>query len=203
MGSCIVSELKVWSWLWAFLCNFRFVPNTNISIPTHYFIVLTCCKNPGQSVSACSDKLQTVSFLIPHRPDNMEICKVSYKKKPNSGEFWSLFLFLLVSFVNKPLGQRKWNRIIPIQRDSSKQKAFFVCMFMVCWKSLRGVTWTRNKSSYFVQKLKVFHFFQSPEQNNSRLCFLVLIRFCSVPKPEQERDWRLKTLLLAGSDCFT
>ncbi|XP_037549053.1 venom phosphodiesterase 1 [Nematolebias whitei] len=53
----------------------QFVPNTNISIPTHYFIVLTSCKNPGQSVSACSGELQTACFLIPHRADNMESCK--------------------------------------------------------------------------------------------------------------------------------
>uniref|UniRef100_A0A3Q3FAU3 Venom phosphodiesterase 1-like n=1 Tax=Kryptolebias marmoratus TaxID=37003 RepID=A0A3Q3FAU3_KRYMA len=53
----------------------QFVPGTNISIPTHYFVVLTSCKDSGQPVSTCMDQLQTVSFLLPHRADNTESCK--------------------------------------------------------------------------------------------------------------------------------
>uniref|UniRef100_A0A3B3VG78 Venom phosphodiesterase 2-like n=1 Tax=Poecilia latipinna TaxID=48699 RepID=A0A3B3VG78_9TELE len=53
----------------------EFVPGTNITIPTHYFVVLTSCKNAGQPVSSCDGELQTVSFLLPHRADNMERCK--------------------------------------------------------------------------------------------------------------------------------
>ncbi|XP_051811061.1 venom phosphodiesterase 1 [Acanthochromis polyacanthus] len=53
----------------------QFVPGTNISIPTHYFVVLTSCKNSNQPVSACVGELQTVSFLLPHRADNSESCK--------------------------------------------------------------------------------------------------------------------------------
>uniref|UniRef100_A0A3B3YZS2 ENPP1-3/EXOG-like endonuclease/phosphodiesterase domain-containing protein n=1 Tax=Poecilia mexicana TaxID=48701 RepID=A0A3B3YZS2_9TELE len=53
----------------------QFVPGTNITIPTHYFVVLTSCKNAGQPVSACGGELQTVSFLLPHRADNTERCK--------------------------------------------------------------------------------------------------------------------------------
>uniref|UniRef100_A0A3B5MQ91 Extracellular Endonuclease subunit A domain-containing protein n=1 Tax=Xiphophorus couchianus TaxID=32473 RepID=A0A3B5MQ91_9TELE len=53
----------------------QFVPGTNISIPTHYFVVLTSCKNAGEPVSACGGELQTVSFLLPHRADNEERCK--------------------------------------------------------------------------------------------------------------------------------
>ncbi|CAJ1082841.1 ectonucleotide pyrophosphatase/phosphodiesterase family member 3-like [Xyrichtys novacula] len=54
----------------------HFVPGTNISIPTHYFIVLTSCKDSAISVSACAGELQTVSFLLPHKPNNAESCKV-------------------------------------------------------------------------------------------------------------------------------
>uniref|UniRef100_A0AAQ5WYH9 SMB domain-containing protein n=1 Tax=Amphiprion ocellaris TaxID=80972 RepID=A0AAQ5WYH9_AMPOC len=53
----------------------QFVPGTNISIPTHYFVVLTSCRDSNQPVSACVGELQTVSFLLPHRADNSESCK--------------------------------------------------------------------------------------------------------------------------------
>ncbi|KAM3858557.1 venom phosphodiesterase 1 [Diretmus argenteus] len=53
----------------------QFVPGTNISIPTHYFAVLTSCRNPSQPVNACAGELQTVSFLLPHRQDNSESCQ--------------------------------------------------------------------------------------------------------------------------------
>ncbi|XP_073319074.1 venom phosphodiesterase 1 [Pagrus major] len=55
----------------------QFVSGTNISIPTHYFVVLTSCKDSALPVNACSGELQTVSFLLPHRHNNMESCKSS------------------------------------------------------------------------------------------------------------------------------
>ncbi|KAL6100248.1 uncharacterized protein ACO6RY_01897 [Pungitius sinensis] len=55
----------------------QFVSGTNISVPTHFFAVLTGCRDSAQSVSACGGELQTVSFLWPHRPDNSESCKSS------------------------------------------------------------------------------------------------------------------------------
>lgn len=54
----------------------RFVPGTDIPVPTHYFAVLTSCRNSTKSVSACDGELQAVSFLLPHRPDNSESCQV-------------------------------------------------------------------------------------------------------------------------------
>uniref|UniRef100_A0A3B4UIJ6 Venom phosphodiesterase 1-like n=1 Tax=Seriola dumerili TaxID=41447 RepID=A0A3B4UIJ6_SERDU len=53
----------------------QFVSGTNISIPTHYFAVLTSCRDSAQSVTTCMGELQTVSFLLPHRPNNSESCK--------------------------------------------------------------------------------------------------------------------------------
>uniref|UniRef100_A0A3B4UIF2 Venom phosphodiesterase 1-like n=1 Tax=Seriola dumerili TaxID=41447 RepID=A0A3B4UIF2_SERDU len=50
----------------------EFVSGTNISIPTHYFAVLTSCRDSAQSVTTCMGELQTVSFLLPHRPNNSE-----------------------------------------------------------------------------------------------------------------------------------
>uniref|UniRef100_A0A673H8M3 Venom phosphodiesterase 1-like n=1 Tax=Sinocyclocheilus rhinocerous TaxID=307959 RepID=A0A673H8M3_9TELE len=52
----------------------EFVAGSSIPVPTHYFVVLTSCKNDTQTVSECSAELQTVSFLLPHRSDNMESC---------------------------------------------------------------------------------------------------------------------------------
>ncbi|XP_076013174.1 ectonucleotide pyrophosphatase/phosphodiesterase family member 3 [Genypterus blacodes] len=53
----------------------RFVPGTTIPVPTHYFAVLTMCRNSSRPVSLCSGELQTVSFLLPHRPNNSESCQ--------------------------------------------------------------------------------------------------------------------------------
>ncbi|XP_059837551.1 venom phosphodiesterase 2-like [Hypanus sabinus] len=43
-------------------------------IPTHYFIVLTNCKNRAQSPLQCKDSLEALAFILPHRPDNSESC---------------------------------------------------------------------------------------------------------------------------------
>ncbi|XP_041867733.1 venom phosphodiesterase [Melanotaenia boesemani] len=53
----------------------EFVPSTNISIPTHYFVVLTSCKDTSEAVGACKGGLQTASFLFPHRADTSESCQ--------------------------------------------------------------------------------------------------------------------------------
>ncbi|RXM33456.1 Ectonucleotide pyrophosphatase/phosphodiesterase family member 3 [Acipenser ruthenus] len=52
----------------------RFIKGTNILIPTHYFAVLTSCDNGSQPVLDCKKALQTVSFIMPHRQDNSEVC---------------------------------------------------------------------------------------------------------------------------------
>ncbi|XP_034016259.1 ectonucleotide pyrophosphatase/phosphodiesterase family member 3 [Thalassophryne amazonica] len=53
----------------------QFISNTSIPIPTHYFAILTSCRNSSQAVNTCNGELQTVSFMLPHRPDNSESCK--------------------------------------------------------------------------------------------------------------------------------
>ena len=53
----------------------QIVSGTRIPIPTHYFVVLTSCGNTTEPVHSCGGELQTVSFLLPHRPDNSESCK--------------------------------------------------------------------------------------------------------------------------------
>lgn len=60
----------------------RSVSGTNISIPTHYFVLVTSCRDSALSVDGCHGELQTVSFLLPHRPDNSESCKVKTPTTP-------------------------------------------------------------------------------------------------------------------------
>ncbi|KAI4876707.1 hypothetical protein NFI96_017986, partial [Prochilodus magdalenae] len=52
----------------------EFVAGTRIPIPSHYFAVLTSCLNSNQTANECQGELQTVCFILPHRPDNAESC---------------------------------------------------------------------------------------------------------------------------------
>lgn len=56
---------------------FRYVPDTDVPIPTHYFVVLTSCKNNAYTPDSCSESLDVLPFIIPHRPTNVESCPVS------------------------------------------------------------------------------------------------------------------------------
>ncbi|CAD7675106.1 unnamed protein product [Nyctereutes procyonoides] len=53
--------------------NRRLIHNQEILIPTHFFIVLTNCKDTFQTPSQCDD-LDSLAFILPHRPDNSESC---------------------------------------------------------------------------------------------------------------------------------
>ncbi|XP_073930612.1 ectonucleotide pyrophosphatase/phosphodiesterase family member 3 isoform X2 [Castor canadensis] len=50
------------------------VENTDVPIPTHYFVVLTSCKNKSYTPDNCPGWLDVLPFIIPHRPTNMESC---------------------------------------------------------------------------------------------------------------------------------
>ncbi|XP_067881145.1 ectonucleotide pyrophosphatase/phosphodiesterase family member 3-like isoform X2 [Heterodontus francisci] len=52
----------------------KHVKDTAIPIPTHYYIVLTNCKNTTQTLQHCEGSLIARSFILPHRPDNSESC---------------------------------------------------------------------------------------------------------------------------------
>eukprot|EP00069_Balaena_mysticetus_P020421 bmy_12935T0 len=52
----------------------EYVVNTSVPIPTHYFVVLTSCKNKTQTPDACPGWLDVLPFVIPHRPTNVESC---------------------------------------------------------------------------------------------------------------------------------
>uniref|UniRef100_A0A8C3PNS3 Ectonucleotide pyrophosphatase/phosphodiesterase 3 n=1 Tax=Calidris pygmaea TaxID=425635 RepID=A0A8C3PNS3_9CHAR len=52
----------------------QYVNNTEIPVPTHYFVVLTSCKNKSYTPLNCLGSLDALSFILPHRPDNTESC---------------------------------------------------------------------------------------------------------------------------------
>ncbi|XP_030890705.1 ectonucleotide pyrophosphatase/phosphodiesterase family member 3 [Leptonychotes weddellii] len=51
-----------------------YMENTTVPIPTHYFVVLTSCKNQSHTPEACPGWLDVLPFIIPHRPTNVESC---------------------------------------------------------------------------------------------------------------------------------
>ncbi|XP_032072094.1 ectonucleotide pyrophosphatase/phosphodiesterase family member 3 [Thamnophis elegans] len=53
----------------------QFVNNTEIPIPTHYFVVLTSCEDRTNTPLNCPPgSLKVLPFILPHRPDNSESC---------------------------------------------------------------------------------------------------------------------------------
>ncbi|XP_048210052.1 ectonucleotide pyrophosphatase/phosphodiesterase family member 1 isoform X2 [Perognathus longimembris pacificus] len=69
--------------------NSRVIRNQEILIPTHFFIVLTSCKDTAQTPLQC-ESLDASAFILPHRPDNLESC--AFKKH---GTSWIEELFML------------------------------------------------------------------------------------------------------------
>lgn len=59
------------------LLSFRRPSNSEVPVPTHYFIVLTSCKNTSETPLECEGSLDALSFVVPHREDNSESCAVS------------------------------------------------------------------------------------------------------------------------------
>nr|ACE75810.1 ectonucleotide pyrophosphatase/phosphodiesterase 1 (predicted) [Sorex araneus] len=53
--------------------NRKVIRGQEILVPTHFFIVLTSCKNTTQTPSECRN-LDPLSFILPHRTDNSESC---------------------------------------------------------------------------------------------------------------------------------
>ncbi|KAI4539266.1 hypothetical protein MG293_010658 [Ovis ammon polii] len=71
--------------------------NTSVPIPTHYFVVLTSCKNQSQTPDACTGWLDVLPFVIPHRPTNVESCPLTLQTQlPGQLKFLKLLDQLLV-----------------------------------------------------------------------------------------------------------
>uniref|UniRef100_A0A8C8JHY2 SMB domain-containing protein n=1 Tax=Oncorhynchus tshawytscha TaxID=74940 RepID=A0A8C8JHY2_ONCTS len=43
-------------------------------IPTHFYVILTSCGNSSFSPADCQGRLETTSFILPHRTDHTETC---------------------------------------------------------------------------------------------------------------------------------
>ncbi|XP_033931933.1 ectonucleotide pyrophosphatase/phosphodiesterase family member 1 [Pseudochaenichthys georgianus] len=43
-------------------------------VPTHFFVILTSCRNSTFSPIGCKGPLRVKSFILPHRPDHTESC---------------------------------------------------------------------------------------------------------------------------------
>uniref|UniRef100_A0A8C9NAG7 Ectonucleotide pyrophosphatase/phosphodiesterase 1 n=1 Tax=Serinus canaria TaxID=9135 RepID=A0A8C9NAG7_SERCA len=52
----------------------RYRGNSEVLVPTHFFIVLTSCKNTSETPLECEGSLDALSFIVPHREDNSESC---------------------------------------------------------------------------------------------------------------------------------
>ncbi|XP_034016368.1 ectonucleotide pyrophosphatase/phosphodiesterase family member 2 isoform X2 [Thalassophryne amazonica] len=48
-----------------------------LHIPSHFYIVVSSCREQNQTVEECDGALKVFSFILPHRPDNSESCKQS------------------------------------------------------------------------------------------------------------------------------
>ncbi|XP_017267547.1 ectonucleotide pyrophosphatase/phosphodiesterase family member 1 [Kryptolebias marmoratus] len=43
-------------------------------VPTHFFLIMTSCRNWTFGPSDCEGPLQAISYILPHRPDYTEVC---------------------------------------------------------------------------------------------------------------------------------
>ncbi|XP_071997618.1 ectonucleotide pyrophosphatase/phosphodiesterase family member 1 [Engystomops pustulosus] len=48
--------------------------NSDVYIPSHYFFILTSCKNSSETLEQCSSLMEVIPFIIPHREDYLESC---------------------------------------------------------------------------------------------------------------------------------
>uniref|UniRef100_A0A3P9NQU2 Ectonucleotide pyrophosphatase/phosphodiesterase 1 n=2 Tax=Poecilia reticulata TaxID=8081 RepID=A0A3P9NQU2_POERE len=44
------------------------------SVPTHFFLIMTSCRNSSFSPVNCEGPLQAIAFIMPHKPDYSEFC---------------------------------------------------------------------------------------------------------------------------------
>ncbi|KAM9496078.1 autotaxin isoform 2-T2 [Clarias gariepinus] len=50
---------------------------TSAPVPTHFYMIITNCDEENTTVEECSGSISSVSFILPHRPDNSESCNSS------------------------------------------------------------------------------------------------------------------------------
>lgn len=82
------------------LLYFRYPGNSEVLVPTHFFIVLTSCKNTSETPLECEGSLDALSFVVPHREDNSESCAVSSLFGPHKHLKSGWSLFCRISVIN-------------------------------------------------------------------------------------------------------
>ncbi|XP_045150243.1 ectonucleotide pyrophosphatase/phosphodiesterase family member 3, partial [Echinops telfairi] len=70
----------------------KYLANTSVPIPTHYFVVLTSCKNRSHTPNDCPGQLDVLPFIIPHRPTNEESCPEGKSEAVWVEERWNAHL---------------------------------------------------------------------------------------------------------------
>uniref|UniRef100_A0A8B9LKD7 Ectonucleotide pyrophosphatase/phosphodiesterase 1 n=1 Tax=Astyanax mexicanus TaxID=7994 RepID=A0A8B9LKD7_ASTMX len=48
--------------------------STEAPTPTHFYVILTSCKNASVALQQCDGPLDVLSLILPHRADNLETC---------------------------------------------------------------------------------------------------------------------------------
>ena len=99
--------------------------------PTHFFLILTSCQNSAFSPLKCEGPLQARSFILPHRPDFTEVCKVS-------GTSHSFHRFANVTLpLWKHADSCSWGNFNSSVTDAFSHSSFLFRMSQTCrgWKS--------------------------------------------------------------------
>ncbi|XP_049986734.1 ectonucleotide pyrophosphatase/phosphodiesterase family member 1 isoform X1 [Alexandromys fortis] len=69
--------------------NIKVLRSQEVLVPTHFFLVLTCCKQSSQVLTECTD-LDASAFILPHRPDHTESCTRGKQESSWIGELLTL-----------------------------------------------------------------------------------------------------------------
>ncbi|KAB5513634.1 hypothetical protein PHYPO_G00249010 [Pangasianodon hypophthalmus] len=90
-------------------------------VPTHFFVILTSCKDLSAALQKCDGPLETVSFILPHRPDNMETCH-------NGSEYswvqdWTQLHVARIRDIELLTGLSFYPKLLPVE-DALQLKTF-------------------------------------------------------------------------------
>lgn len=84
--------------------DFSYVAGTDVPVPTHYFVVLTSCKNKTHTPDSCPGWLDVLPFVVPHRPTNVESCPVSTLGEPRPEDY--LYYYIYIIYASAELSQK-------------------------------------------------------------------------------------------------
>lgn len=113
--------------------RFRHRGNSEVPVPSHFFIVLTSCKNTSETPLECEGSLDALSFIVPHREDNSESCAVSSLFSPHTHQKPGLNLFCLN--ISDQLIKDCKNPVVyhdhPRREDNAVSRIILKCVYML------------------------------------------------------------------------